>query len=133
MNVRQSSQSNHFLGIAGAIIVKDGRILMVQQGKHGRVFWNFPGGHIEENETPEDTCAREVKEETGYDVTLGGLVYEEEEKFIFLAEISGGSFRLEEGLLGHAWVSPDDPEKWDSKSAKIRDAYMNRCSGGKPI
>jgi hypothetical protein len=44
------------LGTAGALIFNDNTVLMVKQAKHGRTFWNFPGGHIEENETPEEAC-----------------------------------------------------------------------------
>ena len=32
--------------------------------------WVQPGGHIEDDETPEETALREVKEETGLDITF---------------------------------------------------------------
>jgi 8-oxo-dGTP pyrophosphatase MutT (NUDIX family) len=34
--------------------------------------WLAPGGHIDQNENPEDAAIREVKEETGLDITLIG-------------------------------------------------------------
>ncbi|PIR54531.1 DNA mismatch repair protein MutT, partial [Candidatus Peregrinibacteria bacterium CG10_big_fil_rev_8_21_14_0_10_42_8] len=34
--------------------------------------WMPPGGHIDPNETPEETAARECKEETGLDVEIVG-------------------------------------------------------------
>jgi ADP-ribose pyrophosphatase YjhB (NUDIX family) len=35
--------------------------------------WSIPGGHAKENETPEDACKREVKEETGLEVEVEPL------------------------------------------------------------
>jgi 8-oxo-dGTP diphosphatase len=36
--------------------------------------WTLPGGGTELAETPEEGCVREVREETGYDVALTGLL-----------------------------------------------------------
>lgn len=44
------------------------KILLVKNS-NGR-YWSFPKGHIEEGETEQDTAVREIKEETGLDVTL---------------------------------------------------------------
>ena len=33
-------------------------------------YWSFPGGGVEEEETPEDCAIRETLEESGYQVTL---------------------------------------------------------------
>ncbi len=50
----------------GAVIVHEGRVLLLQHKKRG--MWLFPGGHIEPNETPDAATIREVKEETGLDI-----------------------------------------------------------------
>jgi 8-oxo-dGTP pyrophosphatase MutT (NUDIX family) len=47
----------------GAGIVLDNKILLVLHARLG--MWLFPGGHIEQNESPNDAIVREVKEETG--------------------------------------------------------------------
>jgi len=52
-------------------IFKDDKVLLQKKsrGKFGGGKWNAPGGKINEGETPEDAAIREVKEETGLDVT----------------------------------------------------------------
>ncbi|WP_179866032.1 bis(5'-nucleosyl)-tetraphosphatase [Bacillus pseudomycoides] len=55
----------------GVIIYQDKldtRYLIVKSKANGH--WDFPKGHIEENETEIDTARREVKEETGLDVLI---------------------------------------------------------------
>lgn len=59
---------NPVFGVAGAIIEKDRKILMVKEtGEIAKDMWNIPSGHINEKENPLDSTAREVKEETGFD------------------------------------------------------------------
>ncbi len=56
----------------GAVIFhrtkQDTKILLVKNN-NGR-YWSFPKGHIEEGETEEETAVREIREETGLDVTI---------------------------------------------------------------
>lgn len=51
----------------GAIVVDDGRVLLV---KHNAGHWDFPKGHVEEGETEFETAIREVKEETNIDIKI---------------------------------------------------------------
>ncbi|MGN0518031.1 MAG: bis(5'-nucleosyl)-tetraphosphatase [Acutalibacteraceae bacterium] len=44
------------------------KVLLVKN--HNGKYWSFPKGHIEHGETEQDTAIREIKEETGLDVTL---------------------------------------------------------------
>jgi len=46
------------------VIIKNERIVMVRQFYKGEQLWTFPGGSIEEGETPEEAAVREVYEET---------------------------------------------------------------------
>ena len=50
---------------AVALIDRDGRVLIAQrpQGKPMAGLWEFPGGKVEERETPEAALIRELQEE----------------------------------------------------------------------
>ena len=62
------------LGV-GALIFRHGKILLVERGREPfKGFWSLPGGALEVGETLECGVAREVKEETGLDVTPVALV-----------------------------------------------------------
>ena len=59
---------------AGALVVEDGRILMVQRAVIPRVgWWCLPAGFMEWSEHPSQTAVREIKEETGLDIRLESL------------------------------------------------------------
>jgi 8-oxo-dGTP pyrophosphatase MutT (NUDIX family) len=59
---------------ASAIVVNDGRLLMVRQRRPYGVQWEFPGGYYEAGESFEQTAAREVLEETAIAADIGELV-----------------------------------------------------------
>jgi ADP-ribose pyrophosphatase YjhB (NUDIX family) len=60
---------------ATAVLIEGGRILLVQQRVDDRRSWSLPGGTLESSETLGDCLVREVREETGLDVTLDRLLY----------------------------------------------------------
>jgi ADP-ribose pyrophosphatase YjhB (NUDIX family) len=66
---------------SAAVIVRDGRILLMHRIKNGEEYYSFPGGLVEDGETPEAAVVREIREE----FTLGIII----EKFLFDMESMG--------------------------------------------
>lgn len=64
-------------GIAAAIVVQDGGVLMVRRRvAEGQLSWQFPAGEIEQDESPEQAAVRETFEEVGMNVTAVKLLGE---------------------------------------------------------
>ena len=63
--------------VAVDVIVRmfDQKILLIKRKNEPyKGYWALPGGFVEENERVEDAAVREVKEETGIDIVLQGIV-----------------------------------------------------------
>lgn len=61
---------------AAGIVIHDGALLVMFRRKNGREYYTFPGGSVEEGETPQEAVAREIEEETTISVDVGDIVYE---------------------------------------------------------
>ena len=59
--------------VTAAIIVDSGKVFIAKRKPPGRMpgMWEFPGGKIEEGETPEQCLKRELHEELGIDAAIG--------------------------------------------------------------
>lgn len=62
--------------VAAGLIIKESKVLVARRkaGLHMAGFWEFPGGKIEANETPEQCLIRELKEELGIEVKIGPFI-----------------------------------------------------------
>ncbi len=91
---------------AGAIVFKNGKVLLYQRPKR---YWYFPGGGVESGETLEQCAVRETLEETGIRIKLQKFLYARgwENKFraktlelIYLAKPVGGKIRIGKDVGG---------------------------------
>lgn len=59
--------------VTAAIFFSEGNVLIMRRapGLSQANFWEFPGGKVESNETPEQCLARELKEELLINATIG--------------------------------------------------------------
>jgi 8-oxo-dGTP diphosphatase len=62
--------------VAAAVIERDDRFLLTrrQRGVHLEGYWEFPGGKCEPGETHAACLVREIREELGVEVAVGGEV-----------------------------------------------------------
>lgn len=69
------SEKRKTVNVVAAVIQKDDRILATQRG-YGefRDWWEFPGGKIEQGETPEEALKREILEELRMQVRVEDLL-----------------------------------------------------------
>ena len=59
----------------GVVVFRDDRVLLIRRGKAPRKGdWSIPGGAQEVGETVEEAGIREVREETGVEITVTGLI-----------------------------------------------------------
>ena len=100
-----------------AVIFFEGRVLATQRGKHKNQpqLWEFPGGKIENGESPEECIVRELQEELRIHVKLKNRMQEcfhdyggfEINLIPFLAEFLSGTITLTEHM-NYAWLKPEE-------------------------
>ena len=122
-------------GVVGAIVERNGRILLVKETKKAaKGKWSHPAGWLEVGENPIDAVKREVKEESGFDFEpkyiLGvySLLKKEANvihhsiKLIFIGDISNKEVaELADDVSETDWFPPEEIEKMDSKTLRDLD------------
>ena len=80
MNILEVKIMRHFCASVFVINRIEKKILLVKHKKFNK--WVQPGGHIEQDETPEEAAIREVYEETGLKIKLLGDRFPRESDFV---------------------------------------------------
>lgn len=112
---------------ARAIIVENGKMLVMYRNKYSSEYFTLVGGRVNEGETTDEALIREVREETGLTVTAARLVFVEEQpapynsQYIYLCEVAPhGDVQLgansEEGMMNRLGMNIHEP-RWVNASA----------------
>lgn len=127
------------VGVRGAAF-RDGRILMVREVADAH-RWTLPGGWADVNQTPAECTAREVREESGFEVAVRKLagVYDRRlfppparpvpfylYKMFFICEITGGRAcpSLETSEVG--FFSEDEIDGLDLAQGRVTGWHIHR-------
>lgn len=105
--------------VVGAVLVKDGKYLLVQQKKASAYgLWGLPAGRANNGESLREAVIREVKEETSYEVSIGEQINVEHPAdgapvfHAFEAAIAGGTLQFPaDEILDAKWYSYEDVQR----------------------
>jgi len=107
------------------VVVRDGRVLCVEERVDGRLVLNQPAGHLEPDESLVEAAMRETREETGWDVRPTAFIGAYQWKAPLRPDGSGGRHylrfafaaeperhdperRLDEGIVRAVWMTPEE-------------------------
>lgn len=137
-NDPDAPKANALVPAVSGVVLDDERILLIQRSDNGK--WALPGGGIEIGESVRDALVREVREETGIEVEVTGIVgvysdpahviaYDDGEvrqqfSICLAARPTGGTLRNSSESTSVRWVPLSEWERLDMHPAqqlRIRD------------
>jgi 8-oxo-dGTP diphosphatase len=148
---KRRSQGGMDFGVrVGAVVAREGALLLVRHQKPGRdPYWVLPGGRLEPGETIPECARREISEETGLSARFSGVLYvseflregrhtvdvtarmtpegDEEARLGSDPEVAPGS---EPTLRELRWVSVDELREIELLPAPIKIRLLEDAAGG---
>ncbi len=100
---------------AGIVLIQNGKVALIERHRAGLDYYVFPGGGVDEGETPEQAAIREAMEELGIEIAITQKIAEiqlgqKSRQFYFLVEQTGGEFGTGTGEE-YTDSDPDHPEQ----------------------
>ena len=119
-----------------AVVMRDGRYLVVEERIAGRLVINQPAGHLEDGETLVEAVIREAREETAWHFTPQALIG----TYLWRNPLNGRSFLrfafcgdvddhrpqqpLDQGIVRSLWLTQAELA---SQPARLRSPLVMRC------
>ena len=99
---------------AGIILIEDNKVALIERHRGGVDYFVFPGGGVDEGETPEQAAIRETMEELGLEVLIKQKVvsihFDQSTQVYYLVERVGGEFGTGTGEE-FTDSDPNDPQE----------------------
>ena len=102
------------VGVMAVVRNEAGEILLLNHNyRRGAYTWGMPGGWVKGRESLERALVRELREETGFALAVDRLVAVQSGyalpriTVIYLAHITGGTFRPSAEVASHGYFAPD--------------------------
>jgi ADP-ribose pyrophosphatase YjhB (NUDIX family) len=135
-----SSHPSPTWSIALVVVRDGGRFVLVEEPQDRG--WYLPAGRVEHGETLVDGARREVREESGLEVELDGILRIEHTpalanrdarlRVVFLAHAVGGALKTtaDDESLGAAWVRLSELHRYRLRSAEVARHLEYVSAGG---
>ena len=126
--------------VVAAAIRHNGKILCMQRGKtkfdYTAYKWEFPGGKIEDGETPQEAIKREIMEEMDMEIRVGDSIFTVENVYpdfsislqVFWCDVDSTCFDLKEHNA-FKWLAISDMASldWAEADKKVVERLMAGC------
>jgi mutator protein MutT len=97
---------------AGTVLIEDDKVSLIERFRDRKHYYVFPGGGVDEGETPQEAAVREMEEETGLHVTvkreLAKIHFGLSFQIYYLVERVSGEYGTGTGEE-YTDADPDDP------------------------
>jgi 8-oxo-dGTP diphosphatase len=99
---------------AGIVLIEENKVALIERHRAGLDYFVFPGGGVDEGESPEQAAVREAMEELGVEVAIKQKVavihFDQSTQVYFLVDRVGGEFGSGTGEE-YTDSDPDDPQE----------------------